>query len=825
MPARTDSPVGAFIPENSFAELADAYVCGSATIQSIFEPLAWELCLGRLASKAAIVSVRDIAKSSSREFERSAATAIDLMLRNNEGLWGEVAAEMPLRLPELRVGAPGAPLVLALVAGGSASFQTGSYANAFAYLHEAVGDARMHSLHLMLSCVRSSIALMQGLLGRYDDACNFAQLAYENLPPQRKVQQKQRNDANLSYAAVIAARPDDAVTAAHGALTSHGIDEQPLTRAIAHTNLCWAHSLKGDAVAAATHWREAHLIGKANALRRLNGPLLLNLARVYFAQGRLARAERVAALALRWLGEQGRARYEDHALEFLIRVACARGQWERAMGYSEQLVALRTAVIKVAHDDLIVGMQSAIALTKTNLELKASRDMQDALERGIAEKTAALAASEAEARWLAEHEMCTNLRNRRSLDLRLPSILAEASQLQVFCVELVDLRSIVNAISATAAGALVNQAIAELWAMFGESLVFRYRAQQFVALRRGPLDDAGMLSVAQQVVDRLQALTTGTGVPMAVAVGCAQYPEQANAGELLCDHADLATVGELAHGQSSVRKYTPALREALNDRFNMSSLLRRAPESGQLRLLLQPQFSLRDGRIRGAEALVRWQHPERGVLAPNEFIALAESTGEIVQIDAWVLREACHSAAAWLREGRDIVLSVNVSARSFDSPTFVPHIATTLREFGLPGDRLELELTESVLPASLDGVVARMRALRELGVRIALDDFGTGYASLSYLTRLPLTTLKIDRSFIEPMLQSAAARAVVEATVRLGHDLGLELVAEGIEHADHAAALCKLGVHFVQGYLYARPEPARELARYFDGSRTPIARI
>ena len=251
--------------------------------------------------------------------------------------------------------------------------------------------------------------------------------------------------------------------------------------------------------------------------------------------------------------------------------------------------------------------------------------------------------------------------------------------------------------------------------------------------------------------------------------------------------------------------------------------LRLALDRNELRLHYQPLVDLATDRIVGLEALVRWQHPTRGLVPPLSFIPLAEDTGLIVPIGRWVLETACRQARAWLDERPDspLVMSVNLSPRQFAQPTLVAEVSDILEMTGLPADHLELEITESILLDEGESSAAALRALRELGVGLVLDDFGTGYSSLSYLRRLPLDTIKIDRSFIDGLDSDDANLPIVQAVIALAHGLGIEVVAEGIETAGQLARLRELVCDRGQGFYYARPQPPEQLTALLTGGIAP----
>ncbi|MEA2395263.1 MAG: hypothetical protein QOJ82_3154, partial [Solirubrobacteraceae bacterium] len=249
-------------------------------------------------------------------------------------------------------------------------------------------------------------------------------------------------------------------------------------------------------------------------------------------------------------------------------------------------------------------------------------------------------------------------------------------------------------------------------------------------------------------------------------------------------------------------------------RLRTENQLAHAIEYDQLRLAYQPIVTMDSGETVGVEALVRWQHPERGVVAPLDFIPIAEDTGLIVPIGEWVLTQAWLQAAEWCRSRPDappLWMSVNLSARQIAHPDLAEMVAAVLRQTDIDPGQLRLELTESSLMDDPDAALATMNALTELGVKLVLDDFGTGYSSLAYVQRFPISVLKVDRSFVANLGGESSDGAIVAAVVNMAHGLGVEVVAEGVETESQATALQALGCEYAQGYLYGRPMPAEEL--------------
>ena len=293
-------------------------------------------------------------------------------------------------------------------------------------------------------------------------------------------------------------------------------------------------------------------------------------------------------------------------------------------------------------------------------------------------------------------------------------------------------------------------------------------------------------------------------VPVSACVGVAVGPPDQSADELLRD-ADLALHAAKRLGPGRVAFYEPEMRSTALTRLDLKTDLRHALARDELRLVYQPIVATSDERTVAVEALLRWDHPERGPVSPAEFIPLAEESGSIVAIGRWVLSEACRQAAAW----SDITVSVNVSPRQLQQPAFVDDVAAALSDSGLPADKLVLELTEGLLVADLDAAERTLVALKAVGVSIAIDDFGTGFASLTYLQRFPVDVVKIDKSFIDTVAGDGAH--LLDGLLALARSMQVTAVAEGVEGVAEHDALRDLGCKLAQGYHYARPVPASEL--------------
>jgi EAL domain-containing protein (putative c-di-GMP-specific phosphodiesterase class I) len=292
------------------------------------------------------------------------------------------------------------------------------------------------------------------------------------------------------------------------------------------------------------------------------------------------------------------------------------------------------------------------------------------------------------------------------------------------------------------------------------------------------------------------------------SIGVSVYPQDGADAETLLRLADIAMARAKQGGNGddeSVAFYSREMNHDMQERMRLESDLRNALTNGELLLHYQPKFEIGSERIKGAEALVRWLHPQRGLVQPADFIPLAESTGLIVQLGEWVLEEACTQAAQWMQAGiPPFRLAVNVSAREF-SPSLPSRVAATLDRHGLDPSWLELEITESTLMRDIERVIDIMEKITALGVSLSLDDFGTGYSSLSYLKRFPIDTLKIDRSFTTGIPEDGNDCAIASTIISIGQQLGHRVIAEGVETAEQLEFLRGAGCDEVQGYLFSRP--------------------
>ena len=421
----------------------------------------------------------------------------------------------------------------------------------------------------------------------------------------------------------------------------------------------------------------------------------------------------------------------------------------------------------------------------------------------------------------ANYDTLTGLANRSLLQDRLEQALLTASghgtRLAVAFVDLDRFKFINDSLGHQFGDQLLREVAARLQSCVREcDTVARLGGDEFVLLING---HHGADSV-RQIMERMLAVVSESWVieqgdfNITCSIGVALHPDDGGDAQTLLKHADSAMYRAKDSGRNNYQFFTRELNALMTERLEMESLLRRALERQQFALRYQPRVDLASGAIVAAEALLRWRIPHRGTIAPRRFIALAEETGLIVPIGKWVLQSACAQNKAWQDAGLPpIVVSVNVSPRQFRHENLVRAVAEVLQSTGLEARYLELELTESMVMHDAPHLVAMLDELKSLGVQISVDDFGTGYSSLSYLKRFPVDRLKVDRSFVQDMARDADDATIVRAIVALGHNLGMKVVAEGVELAEQARLLSDNLCDEAQGFLFSRPVSGRNLQR------------
>jgi EAL domain-containing protein (putative c-di-GMP-specific phosphodiesterase class I) len=307
---------------------------------------------------------------------------------------------------------------------------------------------------------------------------------------------------------------------------------------------------------------------------------------------------------------------------------------------------------------------------------------------------------------------------------------------------------------------------------------------------------------------------SGVEITLSGSVGVARFPVDGDDAETVLRASDIAMYAAKTRARNSVVVFDPALRSASERRMRVEQELRQALRDGQLRLHYQPMVDAHSGALVGAEALVRWEHPVRGLILPREFIDVAEQTGLVVELGAWALGEAAQQLVRWTNEGLSLWVAVNVSARQLRGGVLARQYREAVTLSGCDAQRLEIELTEHTLIENVEENLRILTELRDLGARIAIDDFGTGLSSLAYLKRLPIDKIKIDRSFVSDLPSDRSDSAIIAAAASMARVLGLRVVAEGVETAAQLQAVCALGCDLAQGYLFSKPMDAALFAAW-----------
>jgi diguanylate cyclase (GGDEF)-like protein len=415
----------------------------------------------------------------------------------------------------------------------------------------------------------------------------------------------------------------------------------------------------------------------------------------------------------------------------------------------------------------------------------------------------------------ALHDALTGLPNRALFLDRLEHALARASRagtdIAVLFLDL-DRFKTVNDSLGHAAGDQLLCAVAERIAscMRTADTAARLGGDEFAVLLEDLASTREAVGVAERIIAALEApvLVAGREVHVSASIGIATGDGDS---EDLLRHADVAMYRAKAKGKGCYAMFEQGMQAEVIERLELEADLQRAVDRDEIEVFYQPIMRLGSEELAGHEALVRWRHPERGLMSPLSFVPVAEETGLIVPVGRFVLREACRQAAAWqAMVPGDLTMNVNLSGRQLEDPALVGEVSSILRETGLPAGRLVLEITETVLMQDTEATIERLRSLRALGVRLAVDDFGTGYSSLRYLNRFPLDVLKMAKPFVDGLATQSEDPALARAIIDLGSSLGLQIVAEGIEGADQLVQLRRLGCPLGQGFLFSRPMPAAD---------------
>ncbi len=432
--------------------------------------------------------------------------------------------------------------------------------------------------------------------------------------------------------------------------------------------------------------------------------------------------------------------------------------------------------------------------------------------------------TDARVRYLAHHDTLTGLANRTQLRQLVPALLARGDGAATFTafmmVDLDGFKGVNDALGHDAGDQLLTLVARRLQALVRETdIVARLGGDEFVILQPGlrRADEATLFATRVLRTLAEPADVAAQQVRIGASIGIALYPRDGQDGDALLKHADIALYSAKAGGRGTYRCFDAQMMRAVNERHMLESELRRALDNNELSVHFQPQFSCTALQITGFEALARWRHPTRGYIPPARFIPVAEQSGLINRLGAWVLEQACATAAAWQTRQR---IAVNVSLTQLREPQLRHEVADILARTGLPATCLELEVTESVMADDSRCVLDTLHALKGMGIGITLDDFGTGYSSLSYLRRFPFDKIKIDKSFVQGQASDQGVRVILGAILAMCHNLGLSVVAEGVENRQQLLMLQHRGCTDVQGYLLGRPMPP-ELVEPFVRGKTP----
>jgi len=460
--------------------------------------------------------------------------------------------------------------------------------------------------------------------------------------------------------------------------------------------------------------------------------------------------------------------------------------------------------IKAARDTLEIQVDARTdELKRTNSQLEAE----------IAERRQA----ESKLNYLAYHDPLTGLANRRCFIERLEESLREAAhrgqRLAVLFIDLDQFKQVNDSLGHAVGDELLVSVAARLTEYVRLiDMLARLGGDEFICLMEAVRNEAEVQMVAEEIIAAFDMpfRLSDHELFLSTSVGISLFPGDGASVVDLMRNADTAMYRAKAIGRGQLHFYTPEMTRDAQARIRMENLLRRALDNGELSVHLQPQVDTRSGVLVGAEALVRWNSPELGLVMPSHFIPLAEDSGIIIPLGYWVLRETCRQVMQWRESGFDLPqVSVNLSVKQLERPEFFNALGQILDETGMDAATLKLELTESVVMGVGDAFTLLQR-LRDLGISLALDDFGTGYSSLSYLKLLPVQQLKIDRSFVKGIGDNPGDEAIIRTVMELANSLGFEVVAEGVETREQETFLAGLGCQQLQGFLHGHAVPPAE---------------
>ncbi|WP_343225028.1 EAL domain-containing protein [Luteimonas sp. MC1895] len=483
--------------------------------------------------------------------------------------------------------------------------------------------------------------------------------------------------------------------------------------------------------------------------------------------------------------------------------------WQRHGNGEEFLCAIEAATVRAA-DDARGERMYVVMLSDITLQKRAEEEL----------------------RYLANFDSLTNLPNRSLLAERLSRAIVrarrEGSRVAVLFLDLDRFKDINDSLGHATGDRILRAVAARLQQAVGHGqTVARLAGDEFTVILEDLAAPEDAERVAREIIMAFEAPLVpedGQEVSVSPSIGISLYPDHAQVPTELLKRADAAMYQAKAAGRRTYMRYDDSMEASIRRRATLAGALHKALDRGELRVVFQPRLALADARITGAEALLRWSSPEHGEIAPTDFIPLAEENGMILEIGEWVLREACLALQRWRQHGlTSLTMSVNMSVLQLLRGDFAEVVRRVLHDTDIPPQALELELTESVLMANAAQTAVKLQAFRELGVSLAIDDFGTGYSSLAYLKRLPITTIKIDQTFIADLGHDPEGAAITTTVIAMAHGLGLTVVAEGVENEAQAAFLARHRCDEIQGYWVSRPLDA-VACMAFIRNRHPPAR-
>ncbi|WP_068826138.1 putative bifunctional diguanylate cyclase/phosphodiesterase [Pseudomonas sp. BMS12] len=574
----------------------------------------------------------------------------------------------------------------------------------------------------------------------------------------------------------------------------------------------------------------------------------------------------LAVLLGRWLNRQGRVMASIALVLFTLTALVSLSLWFSQGLYSGALLAYPAILIvagMLASRSLFIGLLvsmlamvalltwaassglqsfaplpmglgrmlnvSAILLMCAVAVWLLANDLRNTLLR-LQHEIARVRDSQASFNHLAQHDALTNLPNRLLLRDRMEQAMERArrdgTQVALLFLDLDNFKTINDSLG-HAAGDELLQELAQRLTQTARSIdtVSRQGGDEFLVALADVEELATVSELVAQIQERLAQpfLLKGMQVVTSLSIGISLFPADGDDFDTLLKHADMAMYQAKSAGRNACCFFDEQVNAATRERLGLELDLRQALQRDELQLYYQPIVELRSGRLLGVEALLRWQHPQHGLLGPDRFIPVAEQCGLIVEVGDWVLNEACRQVMLWQAAGLPrFVVSINLSAVQFRRGNLELRIREALARYGLSPGCLELELTESILLQDSEALIAVLARLKALGVRLSIDDFGTGYSNLTYLQRFCVDKLKIDQSFVRNLQSNPQDRAIVTAIVQMARSLGLHTTAEGVEDEATRALLAELGCDQGQGYLFARPMAAQECTQFARQQRVPV---